>query len=187
MWGTEFLGYLDKQQRVWEIVAYAKRTGELVPWPVCAVPECDGTKVHAHHADYDQPLLVTWLCPKHHAYAHMIGERLGVSIRAQERAAIVVARVAAKERAVERKEFDGVILWRVRYTDVWNQPDEMGGWFHFWDKKTYGEPQFGDEAGARIYKSLGGCEACVRSLRSYGYGVESTPLKRRAKPTEQKA
>lgn len=29
-----------------------------------------GEKAVAHHADYDQPLLVTWLCHKHHRQLH---------------------------------------------------------------------------------------------------------------------
>jgi hypothetical protein len=44
--------------------------GKLTPWPVCAVPECEETRVEAHHADYDQPLSVTWLCMFHHKECH---------------------------------------------------------------------------------------------------------------------
>jgi hypothetical protein len=31
-----------------------------------------GAKAHAHHPDYDRPLDVIWLCPKHHKEAHMV-------------------------------------------------------------------------------------------------------------------
>ena len=31
-----------------------------------------GKKAHAHHPDYDRPLDVIWLCPKHHKEAHAI-------------------------------------------------------------------------------------------------------------------
>lgn len=31
---------------------------------------CGETKVEAHHADYDKPLEVTWLCRKHHLSTH---------------------------------------------------------------------------------------------------------------------
>lgn len=51
-------------------VAKAIMSGNLVPWPGCAV--CDCTKVNAHHADYDNKLGVTWLCDKHHKEAHSI-------------------------------------------------------------------------------------------------------------------
>lgn len=55
-------------------VKAAKAAGTLVPWPVCAVPECEHTNPCAHHADYDSPLDVVWLCPKHHKQAHDIGK-----------------------------------------------------------------------------------------------------------------
>lgn len=31
-----------------------------------------GKKAHAHHPDYDRPLEVIWLCPKHHREAHQL-------------------------------------------------------------------------------------------------------------------
>lgn len=34
----------------------AVRTGRIVPWPVCEIPECS-KKPHAHHPDYSMPLL----------------------------------------------------------------------------------------------------------------------------------
>lgn len=51
-------------------VAAALRSGQITRWPVCAMPECERTRVEAHHADYDNPLGVTWLCTKHHRLAH---------------------------------------------------------------------------------------------------------------------
>lgn len=45
----------------------AIRNGLLVKQP-CEV--CGEVKVDAHHPDYDQPLLVKWLCPTHHARLH---------------------------------------------------------------------------------------------------------------------
>jgi hypothetical protein len=48
----------------------AVRDGRVIPWPVCAVPECEDTKVEAHHPDYDQPLQVVWLCSAHHKQCH---------------------------------------------------------------------------------------------------------------------
>ena len=45
----------------------AIRRGLIQPQP-CAV--CGDPKAEAHHPDYDRPLLVEWLCRKHHKAAH---------------------------------------------------------------------------------------------------------------------
>jgi hypothetical protein len=50
--------------------SYAKvylRYGKLVNEP-CLV--CDAPSTEMHHPDYDQPLLVLWLCRKHHLELH---------------------------------------------------------------------------------------------------------------------
>lgn len=52
----------------------AVRDGRVIPWPACAVAECDKRPV-AHHPDYDRPLDVVWLCQTHHKQAHAIVER----------------------------------------------------------------------------------------------------------------
>jgi len=52
-------------------VGNAVRDGRLIPWPTCAVPECD-SKPQAHHPDYSRPLDVVWLCPPHHKQAHAL-------------------------------------------------------------------------------------------------------------------
>ncbi len=53
---------------VYRAVADAKKAGELKPGP-CEV--CGSTdKVHGHHENYDRPLDLTWLCPKHHSARH---------------------------------------------------------------------------------------------------------------------
>lgn len=43
------------------------RAGRLVRWP-CEV--CGEQKVDAHHPTYSLPMLVVWLCRKHHSQAH---------------------------------------------------------------------------------------------------------------------
>jgi hypothetical protein len=48
-------------------VSKAIRKGTLHKQP-CAV--CGSVKVHAHHRDYGKPLVVVWLCDKHHRHAH---------------------------------------------------------------------------------------------------------------------
>jgi hypothetical protein len=47
----------------------AVRDGRIFRWPVCEVPECSDTP-EAHHPHYGAPLLVTWLCKRHHMEAH---------------------------------------------------------------------------------------------------------------------
>ena len=54
----------------WKKLNQAIRTGSVVRWPVCALPECDSTRVQAHHADYSRPLDVIWLCQPHHKQIH---------------------------------------------------------------------------------------------------------------------
>jgi hypothetical protein len=49
----------------------AIRDKRLIPWPVCAIPECE-KKPEGHHPDYDRPLDVVWLCKKHHLQAHKL-------------------------------------------------------------------------------------------------------------------
>jgi len=51
-------------------VGNAIRDGKLLRQPC---EECGATKVHAHHDDYAQPLVVRWLCPIHHRKAHQEG------------------------------------------------------------------------------------------------------------------
>lgn len=53
----------------------AIRDGRLIPWPVCAIPECSN-KPEAHHPDYSRALDVVWLCTKHHTDAHNLGREL---------------------------------------------------------------------------------------------------------------
>lgn len=52
----------------------AVRDGRVIPWPVCAIPECSG-KPHGHHPDYSRPLDVVWLCDKHHKEAHALARK----------------------------------------------------------------------------------------------------------------
>jgi hypothetical protein len=51
----------------------AVRDGRVIPWPVCALPDCDG-KPQGHHPDYSRPLDVVWLCEEHHRQAHAIAK-----------------------------------------------------------------------------------------------------------------
>ena len=47
-------------------VAYALRAGKLKKEPCF----CGEAKVEAHHPDYNQSLMVVWLCHKHHKEIH---------------------------------------------------------------------------------------------------------------------
>lgn len=55
------------QLRCKAAVARALRDGRLTKG-VCEA--CGALDVEAHHEDYDRPLDVNWLCPKHHARLH---------------------------------------------------------------------------------------------------------------------
>jgi len=52
------------------LVLQAIKKGKIVKQPC----EVCGTKImiHAHHKDYRYPLMVKWLCPKHHALQHVV-------------------------------------------------------------------------------------------------------------------
>jgi len=47
----------------------AVRDGKVIPWPICAVPDCHKSP-QGHHPDYSRPLDVVWLCYGHHLAAH---------------------------------------------------------------------------------------------------------------------
>lgn len=52
-------------------ISNAVRDGRIWKSPCCMADDCYETKrLHGHHADYDQPLSVTWLCPAHHKQLH---------------------------------------------------------------------------------------------------------------------
>lgn len=65
-------GYDQKKLNAKEALGRAVRTGQVQRWPVCEIPTCEEQRVHGHHADYDNPLGVTWLCARHHALAHAL-------------------------------------------------------------------------------------------------------------------
>ena len=53
-------------------ISKAVLRGKLTPHPcwVC------GNKAEAHHPDYDEPMLVVWLCDSHHKEVHNLGKQL---------------------------------------------------------------------------------------------------------------
>lgn len=53
------------------LVRRALQSGRLTRQPCEA---CGSPKVHGHHDDYAQPLVVRWLCPTHHAELHAKAE-----------------------------------------------------------------------------------------------------------------
>lgn len=57
----------SKKKKVHGITAYAIKTGLLTRSP-CEI--CGCAESHAHHDDYDAPLNVRWLCPRHHQEWH---------------------------------------------------------------------------------------------------------------------
>lgn len=64
-----WIGKHPNRRAVHCILNNAIKSGKVKPQPCI---KC-GKKAHAHHSDYDRPLDVIWLCPKHHKEAHQIG------------------------------------------------------------------------------------------------------------------
>lgn len=58
-------------------VELALRDGRLHKEPcfVCKLTDVITTKVDAHHTDYARPLLVLWMCRKHHRTYHAIADK----------------------------------------------------------------------------------------------------------------
>lgn len=52
-------------------LTYELEIGRIKRMP-CEI--CGSKKSHAHHHDYDKPLDVQWLCPKHHYEVHRLME-----------------------------------------------------------------------------------------------------------------
>lgn len=78
---------LKKGKKTWAERNPRKRAAEITfgnwiryrpeirkPCEVCG--ETD--RVHGHHENYDEPLNVKWLCPKHHSERHKEMRRLGI-------------------------------------------------------------------------------------------------------------
>lgn len=55
------------RRKAHNILASALKRGEVVKHP-CII--CGSDEVEAHHASYDLPLAVTWLCVDHHKEIH---------------------------------------------------------------------------------------------------------------------
>src|SRR3989442_10170496 len=75
----------EKQQRkAHRAVQRAVRNGSLKPLPceVCGIPS-QYSLIQAHHEDYDQPLVVRWLCVHHHTVRHAgrSYEAMGLDLR----------------------------------------------------------------------------------------------------------
>ena len=63
---------IRKKRNARKIAMLAVKSGELIPQP-CA--KCGTTEnVQRHHANYDKPKEIVWLCKKHHMELHGIFE-----------------------------------------------------------------------------------------------------------------
>ena len=78
-WKVDHPGYMNKKKKEWlqknperakcrDRYRWALRSGKLVPFPC----EVCGEKAEGHHPDYSKPLLVIWLCKRHHREAHRL-------------------------------------------------------------------------------------------------------------------
>ncbi len=55
-----------KKRAAYDAVQYAIKTGKLTKKPC----HCGKKKAEAHHENYNEPLLVVWLCVRHHNELH---------------------------------------------------------------------------------------------------------------------
>lgn len=60
-----------KKTRVGALVRKAVFDGKITKPASCSWPNCTETKLDGHHADYDKPFEVEWLCRQHHRQAHL--------------------------------------------------------------------------------------------------------------------
>lgn len=58
------------QEPARKVVYRALKAEKLVKPKYCQHPRCFETEIFAHHPDYEKPLLVLWLCRKHHSEIH---------------------------------------------------------------------------------------------------------------------
>jgi hypothetical protein len=60
--------FSHERRRAYILVQGALSRGDLIrrPCEVCGL----GRRIHAHHDDYTQPLVVRWLCTQHHKQHH---------------------------------------------------------------------------------------------------------------------
>jgi hypothetical protein len=56
-----------EKKRANVIVKRALERGDLIRQPC---ERCGNLDVEAHHEDYSEPLVIVWLCPKHHGARH---------------------------------------------------------------------------------------------------------------------
>ena len=63
-----YISDYHRKRRVRSLTARAIKKGllERLPCEECAAP-----KSEAHHPDYNQPLLIIWLCKEHHDALHV--------------------------------------------------------------------------------------------------------------------
>jgi hypothetical protein len=74
--GSRWRAQYPERRAAQTALGNAVRCGRVIPWPVCAIPECS-EKPEAHHPDYGRPLDVVWLCSAHHKQAHAQSKRCG--------------------------------------------------------------------------------------------------------------
>jgi len=63
------------EQKARKVVCYAVKNGSLTKPTTCSECQNEG-KVEAHHADYEKPLEVVWLCRKCHMAKHKTKRRI---------------------------------------------------------------------------------------------------------------
>lgn len=113
--GRAWIARNRKKHLAMRAVNRATKNGQLTRAPC---EECGEGRTHAHHDDYDEPLVVRWLCAAHHKEWHSLngpGAHSDTPIRRREKASCYrgVYRFREMFRAqlvVDKKVFRGKSL-----------------------------------------------------------------------------
>lgn len=63
--------------RAQQLLRLAIKRGDIVRPSACQIAGCNRSdRLHAHHADYDRPLQVIFVCAEHHEHIHHVGPLL---------------------------------------------------------------------------------------------------------------
>lgn len=92
--------YQQPKGRARSLVAQAIRSKRLLKEP-CLV--CGETRSYAHHEDHSQPLVVLWLCAKHHNALHILYGDILQKLNEEQRNEIIAIGRTVSQRELSEK------------------------------------------------------------------------------------